>query len=160
MDGLSIEVESPLTDEMRALIAELNAVLLGVTPPDYCHHLTVEQMAEPGVTVFVARSEGAIVGCGALKRHAGGNGEIKRMFTRPAFQGRGVAAKILVWITDLAKAEGLDRLVLETGAGKGFEAPARLYEKAGFSPCGPVLGYSASPYTAFYEKPLRAALEA
>jgi putative acetyltransferase len=78
-----ITTETPLQDEVRTLVAELNAVLLELTPPEHCHHLTVEQMADADTTVFIARDGGAAVACGALKRHEGGIGEVKRMYTRP-----------------------------------------------------------------------------
>ena len=45
--AITIAVESPLQDDVRALIAELNAYLLALTPPEFCFHMTVEQMAEP-----------------------------------------------------------------------------------------------------------------
>ena len=77
--AIAIAVESPLQDDIRTLIAELNAVLLELTPPEFCSHLTVEQMAEPNTTVFIARDDGVAIGCGALKRHPGGIGEVKRM---------------------------------------------------------------------------------
>ena len=64
--ALTIAIESPLTDEMRGLIAELNETLLALTPREACHHLTVEQMAEPSTTVFVAREDGVALACGAL----------------------------------------------------------------------------------------------
>ena len=37
------------------LIAALNEYLLGLTPPKFCSHMTVEQMADVDTTVFVAR---------------------------------------------------------------------------------------------------------
>ena len=67
---VSIKIESPLQDDVRTLIAELNAVLLERTPPEYCSHMTVEQMADADTTVFVARDgDGRAVACGALRRH-------------------------------------------------------------------------------------------
>ena len=48
----------PLQDDVRGLVAELNATLLELTPPEFCFHLTVEQMAEPDTTVFIARDDG------------------------------------------------------------------------------------------------------
>ncbi|MBV8167774.1 MAG: GNAT family N-acetyltransferase, partial [Alphaproteobacteria bacterium] len=110
--GLSIAVETPLQDEVRTLIAELNAALLELTPPEFCFHMSVEDMAEPSVTLFVARDGGAAVACGALKRHAGGFGEIKRMYTRPSHRGRRIAAMIVSEIEALARREGLRQLVL------------------------------------------------
>lgn len=150
---VTIAIETPLQDDVRALIAELNATLHALTPPEHCFHLTVEQMAEPSTTVLVARDAGGgAIGCGALKRHEGGVGEVKRMYTRPAAQGRGVGGAIVARIEALARAEGLTRLVLETG--DRHPAAWRVYERAGFVRCGPVLDYPDSPYSVFYAKTL------
>lgn len=152
---VTIAVESPLQDEVRELVAELNTVLHTLSPPEACYHLTVEQMADPSVTVWIARDQGKVVGCGALKRHLAGVGEVKRMFTRPQWQGRGVGKTILAEIISTAASEKLDTLVLETG--DRHPAAWAVYEKAGFARCGPVLDYPDSPYSVFYQKQLSAA---
>jgi putative acetyltransferase len=144
---VTIAVESPLQDEVRTLIAELNTVLLALSPPEACYHLTVEQMAEPTVTVWVARDGDTVVGCGALKRHSETVGEVKRMFTRPAWQGQGIGRRILGEIQGVAEREALQTLVLAWA----------IYEKAGFTRCGPVLDYPDSPFSVFYQKQLSAA---
>lgn len=74
--AIEIAAESPLQDDVRALVAELNATLLALTPPEFCFHMTVEQMADADTTVFIVRDNGEAVACGALKRHAGGIGEV------------------------------------------------------------------------------------
>lgn len=152
---VTVAVESPLQDEVRELVAELNAVLHTLSPPEACYHLTVEQMAEPSVTVWIARDQGKVVGCGALKRHSATTGEVKRMFTRPQWQCRGVGKTILAEIMNTAASEKLDTLVLETG--DRHPAAWAVYEKAGFARCGPVLDYPDSPYSVFYQKQLSAA---
>ncbi len=152
---VTLAIESPLDEEVRALVAELNTVLLALSPPEACYHLTVEQMAEPTVTVWIARDEGTVVGCGALKRHSATVGEVKRMFTRPDWQGQGIGRRILGEIQAAAEREGLETLVLETG--DRHPAAWAIYEKAGFTRCGPVLDYPDSPYSIFYQKQLRAA---
>lgn len=149
--AVAIAVENPLTGEIRALIAELNAALRALTPPENCYHLSVEQMAEPSTTVFVAREDGFAVACGALKRH-GATGEVKRMYTRPAWQGRGIGGRIVAGIEDLARREGLTQLVLETG--DRHPAAYRLYERTGFRRCGPVLDYPDTGWSVFYAKAL------
>jgi putative acetyltransferase len=149
---ISIAIESPLTDEIRALIAELNAALHALTPPEHCYHLTVEQMAGPDTTVFIARDKDTAVGCGALKRHAGGIGEVKRMYTRPAYQGQGIGGRIVEEIERLARGEGLRQLVLETG--DRHPAAWHVYERAAFHRCGPVLDYPDTGWSIFYQKPL------
>jgi len=150
--GIFIAVESPLTDDLRGLIAELNVALLELTPPEHCYHMTPEEMAEPDTTVFVAREGGVAVACGALKRHDGGIGEVKRMYTKPAYQGRGIGGLILAEIENLARAEGFVRLVLETG--DRHPAAWRVYERGGFTRCGAVLDYPDTTWSVFYEKGL------
>jgi putative acetyltransferase len=148
--AIEIATESPLQDDVRGLIAELNATLLELTPPEFCFHMTVEQMAGPDTTVFIAREDGEAVACGALKRHEAGIGEVKRMYTRPSHRGRKIGAEIVARVEDLARDEGIDRLVLETG--DRHPAAWTVYERAGFTRCGPVLDYPDSQWSVFYEK--------
>jgi len=152
--AVTVSVESPLQDEVRQLIAELNQALLALTPAEFCYHMTAEEMARPDTTVFIAREDGAAVACGALRRHGEGIGEVKRMYTRPAHQGRGIGGRILEAIEALARSEGISRLVLETG--DRHPAAWRVYERGGFARCGAVLDYPDSGYSVFYAKTLSA----
>lgn len=153
----TIAIETPLSDDMRDMIGELSALLLSLTPAEACHHLTVEQMADDRTTLFVARVAGQVAACGALYRHDGGIAEVKRMYTRSAFQGQGLGAKILDHILDLAGREGVCELVLETGW--NYRAARRLYERAGFVQCGAVLDYPDHPESVFYSRPMMAETE-
>jgi putative acetyltransferase len=150
--AVEIAVETPLQDDVRALVAELNAALLELTPPEHCYRLTVEQMAGKDTTMFIARDNGLAIGCGALKRHDEATGEIKRMYMRPSHRGMKIGAEIVGRVEALARQEGLKRLVLETG--DRHPAAWTVYERAGFSRCGPVLDYPDSAWSVFYEKSL------
>ena len=150
--AIVIDIETPLQDEVSTLVTELNAVLLELTPPEHCHHLTVEQMADEDTTVFIAREGGVAVACGALKRNADGIGEVKRMYTRPSHRGRRIGEQIVARIEAMARAEGLKRLVLETG--DRHYAAWKVYERSGFTRCGPVLDYADVKWSVFYDKTL------
>jgi putative acetyltransferase len=150
--AVTIAVESPLQDDVRELIAALNAHLLELTPPEFCSHLTVEQMADADTTVWIARDNGDAVACGALRRHGEGTGEVKRMYTLPSHRGRHIGGDILALIEAQAREEALTQLVLETG--HVHDAAWRVYERGGFTRCGPVLDYPPSDYSIFYEKML------
>jgi putative acetyltransferase len=151
--AITVSIESPLQDDVRQLIVELNDALLALTPPEFCFHMTAEEMAQPDTTVFVAREDDRAVACGALRRHGHGIGEVKRMYTLPSHRGRGVGGRILDGIERLACAEGLVRLVLETG--DRHPAAWRVYERSGFNRCGAVLDYPESSYSVFYEKAIQ-----
>lgn len=135
------------------MVRALNEYLLSLTPAEFCSHMTVEQMADPATTVFVARDEtGRAVGMGSLRREGGGVGEVKRMYTLPEVRGQRVGGALLDAIVALARSEGLSRLVLETG--DRHPDAWRLYERRGFTRCGPVLDYPDSAWLVFYERSL------
>ncbi|WP_024585513.1 GNAT family N-acetyltransferase [Aliihoeflea sp. 2WW] len=153
--SVTIAQETPLQDDVRQMVAELNATMQPLTPPEFQFQLTVEQMATPGVTVFVARDEaGRAIGMASLKAHDGTLGEVKRMYTLPSVRGQRVGSRLLARVEDEARALGLARLVLETGEAPGFEEAWRVYERGGYVVCGAVLDYPDSGFSRFYEKKL------
>ena len=149
--SIAVAAESPLSEELRALIQALNAHLLALTPAEHCFHMSPVEMAAPDTTVFVAREAGRAVAMGALRRH-GTIGEVKRMYTVPEMQGQGIGGLILAEIEALARREGLKQLVLETG--DRHPAAWRIYERGGFTRCPPVLDYPDSTWSVFYRKEL------
>jgi putative acetyltransferase len=152
---IAIAVETPLQDDVRVLVAALNDHLIPLTPRQFQFQLTVEQMAEPTVTLLVARDlTGRSVGMGALKEHGGGLGEVKRMYTLPEIRGQRIGSLLLGEIEALARRKGITRLVLETGEAPGFEPAYRVYERGGYRLCGAILDYPDSGYSRFYEKNL------
>jgi len=154
--AVTITVETPLQDDLRELIAALNDYLIPLSPLEFQFKMTVDQMAQPDTTVFIARdAAGRAVGCGALKVESADLAEVKRMYTRPELRGRRIGAAILSEIEALARAKGIATLMLETGEAPGFEPAYRLYENAGFTVRGAFLDYPDSGWSRFYEKSLR-----
>ncbi|MBU1335160.1 MAG: GNAT family N-acetyltransferase [Alphaproteobacteria bacterium] len=154
--AISIAIETPLQDDVRALVDRLNAHLLPLSPLEFQFKMTVEQMAGADTTLFVARDEsGKAVGMGALKVHSAELGEVKRMFTDPEVRGRRIGSALLDAIVALARDKGLPVLMLETGTGDGMAEAHRLYTRSGFTPRGPFLDYPDSEWSAFYEMPLK-----
>lgn len=80
--------------------------------------------------VIVAYVDGQAVGCGAIKEFAPGIMEVKRMYTRSEFRGRGIAGKVLAELEAWAAELSSEKCILETGK-KQVEA-IHLYEKNGY----------------------------
>lgn len=151
--AVSIAIETPLQDEVRELVRELNAYLNPLSPPEFQFQMTVEQMADSATTLFVARDEtGRAVGMGALKVESPRMAEVKRMYTRPEIRGQRIGVALLDAIVGLARDKGIAHLMLETGDVEGFEPAHRLYIRAGFTRRGAFLDYPESRYSAFFEK--------
>ncbi len=154
--AVSIAIETPLQDDVRGLVDKLNAHLLPLSPLEFQFKMTVEQMADPSTTLFVARDDaGTAVGMGALKLHSPELGEVKRMFTDPAVRGQRVGSALLEAIVGLAREKGLPVLMLETGTGPGMVEAHRLYTRSGFVARGAFLDYPDSEWSAFFEMPLK-----
>ncbi|MGD9738114.1 MAG: GNAT family N-acetyltransferase [Bauldia sp.] len=149
---VTIAIETALQDDVRELVALLNDYLLPLSPVEFQFKMTVEQMAQPDTTVFVARDgSGRAVGIGVLKLlPSAGEAEVKRMYTRLEVRGQRVGSAILQAIEGLARERGLRRLLLETG--HNLDDGHRLYERSGFTRRGVFADYPDSAWSRFYEK--------
>lgn len=154
--NLAIELVGEETAELRELIGELDAVLGGNYEPHQRHGLSLAQLFEPHVRFFIVTLDGAAVGCGGVALFDD-YAEVKRMYTRPAARGRGLAKALLQRIEDEARAGGKPVLRLETGPYQ-HEAIG-LYQRMGFSPCGAFGAYATMAprvieMSIFFEKTL------
>ncbi len=148
----TIAEESPLGDDLSLLMQRHTEAMHADTPPESIHMMDAAQLARPGIRFFVMREGGAPIGMGAYKRLTGPHGELKSMHILHEVRGRGLARVMLNHLMAAARADGITRLSLETGAQASF-APARaLYERAGFGYCDPFEGYKADPMSAFMSR--------
>jgi DNA-binding MarR family transcriptional regulator/GNAT superfamily N-acetyltransferase len=88
------------------------------------------EVRPPAGEFFVAYLQGEGVGCGAVKHHAGGPAEIKRMWIAPGARGLGLGRRLLERLEACAVAGGARVAHIETSAVL-VEALA-LYRSAGW----------------------------
>lgn len=120
------------------------------SPPGSVFALDLSGLRDPAVTLWSAWDGEALLGMGALKQLDPGHGELKSMRTAPAHLRKGVAAAMLDHLIAEGRRRGYSRLSLETGSNPPF-APARaMYERAGFTPCGPFAEYSDEAFSRYY----------
>ena len=145
-----ITPERPDAADARALIAELDAHLEPLYPRKSRHGYSVEQLLAEAVAFFLVRESGLPAGCGGIKLVGSEYGEVKRMYVRPQFRGRGLAKLMLNYLTDHARAQGIGIVRLETGIHQ--RAAIELYERAGFRRIPPFGDYQEDPLSRCYEK--------
>ena len=125
--------QAELDDAQVVLLIDMHQRhMLASSPPGTSFALDLSGLADPAVTLLAAWDGETIAAIGALKRLGGGHAEIKSMRTAPRYLRQGIASRMLEAIIDLARAEGLTRLSLETGTGETFEPALTLYRKRGF----------------------------
>jgi GNAT superfamily N-acetyltransferase len=94
-------------------------------------HWQEEYDGRTGVLLLVADAAGEVVGTAAVRLLEPGVGEVKRMWLRPASQGRGLGRRLMDACLDEARRLGCRALRLDTQA--KLEAAVHLYRAYGFS---------------------------
>jgi len=137
------------------LMARHEADCTAETPRESCHRLDPAALAGDDIAFFAGRIGGVPVSMGALKQLSAGVGELKSMHVLAEWRGRGLSRQMLARLLDEARATGMRRLYLETGAQPGFAAARGLYLAAGFTTCAAFCGYRPDPASVFMALDLR-----
>ena len=119
------------------------------------HALDVARLKTPDIRFWSLWDGDTLAAVGALRRldaRAGeeAQGEIKSMHVAQAMRGRGCGAAMVRHIVSAARAMGLTRLSLETGAWDYFIPARALYARCGFTECGPFGDYAPDPSSRFF----------
>ena len=137
---VDIELVAGATRDVRELIGELDRVLAAEYLPEQRHGLALEALFQPHIRFFVARLNGAAIGCGGIAMFDD-FAEVKRMYVRETVRRRGVAQALLTRIETEARVAGFVVLRLETGERQAEALP--FYARAGFAPCAAFGDYAA-----------------
>ena len=147
---VTITSERPDSEVSIELIAELEAYLVPMYPAESRHGYSVDKLLREGVAFFVVRCEEEVAGCGGVQLVDHAYGEVKRMYVRQAFRGRGLGRRILDHLAAHTRTHGLAGLRLETGIHQ--QEAIRLYEGSGFQRIPPFGPYGEDPLSRYYEK--------
>lgn len=149
---MKIVVDDLSGPEIAAFLDDHVRRMRAITPLESKYALDLDALRGPGITFWSVRDDsenGELVGCGALKELDPAHAEIKSMRTRPTRTRGGIASLLLEHIIAEATNRGYTRLSLETGTDEAFLPARGLYEKFGFTYCGPFAGYRPSPHNTF-----------
>jgi len=109
-----------------------------------------------GRGIWLARVDGELAGCIGLRKITQVHGsdcekelcaEIKRMYVREKFRGRGIAQQLLRAAEEFAREAGYASIYLDTT--DEMIAAARLYEQNGYEPCD---RYNENPQATIFKK--------
>jgi putative acetyltransferase len=127
---MSVAIESPRNPGVAELLRGGEAYAESLYPAEENFILPLEALEKPGVTVFVARTDGVALGMAALVV-AEDCTELKRLFVADAARGQGLAGQLLDALEEHARAAGVRSIRLETG--NESHAAIALYEKRGYT---------------------------
>jgi N-acetylglutamate synthase and related acetyltransferases len=149
--GLQVQRASGSQLESAYGVAEEYFAQMSVLARDTRDQFEKEYFAE-GVGFWLAKREEAVVGCIGLRRMCiASSAEIKRMYVRQEYRGRGFAQKLLEAAEEFARKCGYQWIYLDTT--DEMMAAVRLYERNGYKRCE---RYNQNPQaTIFMRKRLR-----
>ncbi len=151
MTALEFHRDDALSADALAMIAESEAELAALYPPEVRYAFSPEQLTEAQVRFLTVYRDGKVIGCGGMAP-CEGYGELKRVFVTRSARGKGVAAQIVAGLEDLGRAEGFNVMRLETGLASP-DALA-LYRKLGYREIGAFGAYEENGSSVFMEKAL------
>jgi putative acetyltransferase len=146
---MKLEVDDLSRPAVHALLSEHLQSMHELSPPESVHALDLEGLRQPGITFWTAWDGPVLLGCGALKELDPTHGEVKSMRTPSTYRRKGAGRTILGHVIAVARSRSYERLSLETGAIDAFLPARRLYERFGFSYCGPFGDYIEDPNSVF-----------
>jgi len=124
------------------LLTELDADLLRRYPGEPVNGIEPTEFRLSGGYFVLARVHGELAGCGAIRPHSQSTVEIKRMFVRAPFRGKGIGCAMLRALEAEARARGFAESILETAI-RMPEAIA-LYRSCGYQVMEPYGQYVGS----------------
>jgi len=135
-----IQVSSPVEiDQARELFREYEAWL----NLDLCFQNFENELAElpgayapPGGRLLLALDDNELAGCVALRRLNDNVCEMKRLFLRPQFHGRGLGRELAERIIEEGRAIGYQKMRLDT-LSEQMGSAIRLYRALGFQEIAP-----------------------
>ncbi len=149
---VTITPERPDTADSLALIDELEAYLTPLYPAESQFGFSPEKLIRENVAFFVLRYKDSPAACGAVKLFDD-FGEIKRMYVRPEYRGKGFGRLMLSHLEEYARQHDIRMLRLETGVNQ--PEALRLYEGMGYYKISSFDPYPKDlPLSLFYEKRL------
>lgn len=137
-----------------ALLAHHFSTMRSTGPEESCHVMPRDAMRQADLDFFAAWDGDALAGFGAVRQLGDGHGEVKSMHTAEARRGQGVGQAVLDHLVAHARALGLRRLSLETGAGDFFVPARAMYARNGFETCAPFGDYKPDPNSVFMTRTL------
>ena len=149
---VTIALEPPRQSEILRLLELSDAYAASLYPSESNHLADIAALEKAAVSFFVARKDGAIVGCCALVEEGAGTAEIKRMFVDPEARGLKIGGLLMDAMIARAKELALSAIRLETGI-RQPEAIG-LYRSYGFAEIEPFGSYRPDPLSLFMEKRL------
>lgn len=135
---------------LQAYVEELNHLFPEGFAPAPLSAADCEALRPPRGAFLIARADGALIGCVALRPHDATTGEVKRLWVAKAGRRTGLASRLMEAVEVEARALGMRLLVLDTS--RHLPEAVAFYRRWGWRE---ITRYNDNPHAHhFFEKAL------
>ena len=127
--------------EVNELLSKHFIELRAASPEGSAHVLDIPGLKDSSIKFWSLWENENLLGCGALKFLDKNHGEFKSIRVHDNFRNLGNGIKIIDHLIYEARKLGINRISIETGAGKFFEPARKLFKKCNFELCEPFAHY-------------------
>ncbi len=127
--------------EVNELLIKHFIELRNASPEGSAHVLDIPGLKVSSIKFWSLWENKKLLGCGALKFLEQYHGEFKSIRVHDNFRNKGNGIKVIEHLIDEARKLGINKISIETGAGKFFEPARKLFKRCNFEPCKPFAHY-------------------
>ena len=127
--------------EVNELLTKHFIELRAASPEGSAHVLDIPGLKVPSIKFWSLWNQEKLIGCGALKFLSKDHGEFKSIRIHDNYRKQGQGINVINHLINEAKKLKIKRLSIETRAGDFFLPARKLFEKTGFTVCGPFAHY-------------------
>lgn len=140
---IELSNDAGLIKEVRELLREYGQYMyleLGLIAGKESFFNELENFPGPGYSppsgsFIIARLEDKLAGCVGIKKFDEENCEMKRMYIRPGWRGKGIGQLLCSYVIDWCRKSMYRRILLDTNA--EMKEAVALYRKCGFKEIAP-----------------------
>ena len=138
--------------EVDELLTKHFIELRAASPEGSAHVLDIPGLKVPSIKFWSFWKNDKLMGCGALKFLDKNHGEFKSIRVHDDFRNKGNGIKLINHLINEAKKLKINRISIETGAGKFFDPARKLFKKCNFEPCQPFAHYKLDSNSIYLTK--------
>ena len=138
--------------EVNDLLTKHFIELRAASPEGSAHVLDIPGLKTPSIKFWSLWENDKLLGCGALKFLDKDHGEFKSIRIHENYRKKGNGSKVIEHLIYQAKKLGIERISIETGAGKFFEPARKLFKKCNFELCEPFAHYKKDINSIYFTK--------
>lgn len=152
MTSVRFDVTDPASPTATELLRLFKQDVNERYPDELVRDIDIQDFVSAGGVFMVLYIDDVVAGCSAFYPLNKQSVELKRMYVKPPYRGKGMSRHMLAQLEDVARKQGFESMKLETG--RRQPESIGLYLSEAYHEIEPFGHYENDPNSICFEKPL------